>query len=379
MRSFLVSVLVIISINTYSQKINISLFNDYSVTSFVASVEKGSYSLRQNGQEIQILKKHENLYVSLVGNAISITIKGKSNQTYSHVSFISEEDSEIRIRPVNPVLKPHTYIEDISVSVDFNRLLLINRLPFKEYLTGVVEAEGGTSSFPEYYKAQATLCRTYAVANKNRHIEEGFNLCDGTHCQAFKGIATKNQMIGKAVTETSNIVVVDSDKKLITAAYHSNSGGITQDATNVWLVDLPYLQSIKDPYSLNRRNSKWQKILHRKQWENYFLGYLPDKIPPDNYTMIVHKREKNYRVENINVPYTQIRKDWNLRSSFFSVYDSGTSIVIKGRGYGHGVGMSQEGAMEMANQGHSFSEIIHFYFKNVSIVPAEIQTFDPQK
>jgi stage II sporulation protein D len=376
MRCFLVSVLIIFSIDTYSQKINISLFNDYSVTSFVISIVKGSYSLRQNGQEIQNLNKHENMYVSLVGNAISVNIKGEANQTYSHLSFISGGDSEIRIRPVNPVLKPRTYIDNISVSVDFNRLLIINQLTFNEYLAGVVEAEGGPSSFPEYYKAQALLCRTYAAANKNRHMEESFNLCDGTHCQAFKGIATKSQIIYDAVKKTDGLIVVDNEKKLITAAYHSNSGGFTQDATNVWLVDLPYLQSFKDPYSLVGRNSKWQKIINRKQWQNYFSEYMPHNSVPDNFTRIIDGREKYYSIGNLKVPYTRIRKDWNLRSSFFSVYDSGTSILIKGRGYGHGVGMSQEGAMEMANQGHSFSEIIHFYFKNVTIKQMEIQPFE---
>ncbi len=376
MRVFLIPLLIIVSLNTYSQKINISLFNDYTVTSFVLSIVKGSYSLRQNEQEIQHLKKHENMYLSLVGNSISVRIKGELNQTYSQISIISEGDSEIRIRPVNPVLKPRTYVDNIVVSVDFNRLLIINQVTMNEYLAGVVEAEGGPSSLPEYYKAQALLCRTYAAANKNRHIEEKFNLCDGTHCQAFKGIATKNQIIKDAVNKTDGLVVVDHEKKLITAAYHSNSGGFTQDATNVWLVDLPYLQSFRDPYSLAGSNSKWQKVINRRQWANYFSEFTPHNSIPDNFTRIIDGREKYYSIGNLKVPYTKIRKDWNLRSSFFSVYDSGTTILIKGRGYGHGVGLSQEGAMEMANQGKSFSEILHFYFKNVNIKQIEIQPFE---
>jgi stage II sporulation protein D len=210
------------------------------------------------------------------------------------------------------------------------------------------------------------LCRTYAVDNHDRHLEEGFHLCDGTHCQAFKGLGTSSKTIEKAVESTNDMVVVDSAYQFITAAYHSNSGGITEDAMNVWLQNMPYLKSFPDPYSLKGRNTSWEKTINRQQWENYLINH-DLKFPVNNYTQINDDRQASYVIGNIEIPYSRIRKDWNLRSSFFSIHDDGDRVLLKGKGYGHGVGMSQEGAMEMARRGHTFKEIIHFYFKNVSI------------
>ena len=72
-----------------------------------------------------------------------------------------------------------------------------------------------------------------------------------------------------------------------------------------------------------------------------------------------------------SLPFKKIRFDFNLRSSYFSVIDKGSNILFQGRGYGHGVGLCQDGAMEMAIEGKSFEQIIHFYFTGVSIVKEE--------
>ena len=82
------------------------------------------------------------------------------------------------------------------------------------------------------------------------------------------------------------------------------------------------------------------------------------------------------------MPLTTIRSDLNLRSTFFSVFVNGDSVILKGRGYGHGVGLCQEGAMEMASKGFSYRDIISFYYsgviitdvKNAVILQAGLQT-----
>jgi len=67
------------------------------------------------------------------------------------------------------------------------------------------------------------------------------------------------------------------------------------------------------------------------------------------------------------MPFEKIRKDLKLRSSFFSVIAAGDSVILRGKGYGHGVGLCQEGAMEMATRGNTFQQIIEFYYKGVII------------
>lgn len=378
MRRLFWIVLFLVPSAGFSQKINISLYNDYSVTSYVATVLEGSFTLLHAGIEINELNELENLYITLVGKSITVTGGSRMNQTYSSISFKPVHDKSIlQLRPVNPVLEARKYTGKIKFTIDFNRLLVVTEQHFNDYLSGVVEAEGGPSSYAEYYKAQALLCRTYAMANRNRHTEEGFHLCDGTHCQAYKGLGTANEVIAEAVKDTERLVLRDMEGQLVTAAYHSNSGGYTEDAMRVWLVSLPYLKSFYDPYSLKGRNSRWEKKIDRQKWLAYLkqnVSYAP--VPPE-LTRIIQIREADYSVGELSIPYVKIRDDWNLRSSFFSVYDDGKSILLKGRGYGHGVGMSQEGAMEMAKEGFTFSDIIQFYFRDVYISEVDDNPFNP--
>ena len=215
------------------------------------------------------------------------------------------------------------------------------------------------------------MCRTFAFQDIERHIEEGFNLCDGVHCQAFNGKSRQNEIILQSVLATRNNVIVTKDNELITAAFHSNSGGITEDAKNVWVTDLPYLKSVNDPFSLKGKNMHWEKIISRAKWETYLKQhnfYIKGDEKPGYYSCQQKTREQYYRVGLDILSYQRIRKEWLLRSAFFSVYDDGKNITIKGKGYGHGVGMSQEGAMEMSKAGYSYSDIIHFYFRDVKIV-----------
>ena len=84
-----------------------------------------------------------------------------------------------------------------------------------------------------------------------------------------------------------------------------------------------------------------------------------------NFSQIT--RHADYRIGSFSIPFRQIRSDLDLRSAFFSVVVEGENIVLKGRGYGHGVGLCQEGAMAMAAKGFTFRQIIDFYYTGVVI------------
>jgi stage II sporulation protein D len=97
----------------------------------------------------------------------------------------------------------------------------------------------------------------------------------------------------------------------------------------------------------------------------YIPGGVADKTLL-NYSQ--QNRTTSYIIGNATVPVNEIRDYFRLRSTFFSVAVNGEDIILNGRGYGHGVGMCQEGAMEMALKGFTYSEIIKFYFPGVAIV-----------
>jgi stage II sporulation protein D len=178
-----------------------------------------------------------------------------------------------------------------------------------------------------------------------------------------------------AVTETKNKIIVDSASNIIIAAYHNNCGGETAAAEDVWSKPLPYLQPVQDPFCRNSLHASWEKKISLKDWLNYLQKKKPATICTDiatiSDTTFCHfpaKREALLSFPNVAISSRSIRDDWRFRSAYFTINQSGDTLIFNGRGFGHGVGLCQEGAMQMAKYGYSYQEIINFYYKNVFIV-----------
>lgn len=178
-----------------------------------------------------------------------------------------------------------------------------------------------------------------------------------------------NPLINKAVIETAGQVVLGRDSLPIMSAFHSNCGGETESSENVWLSGQPYLKKVIDPYCSRSRSARWTKTIPVKLWEDYLRNSgcnFPAGSKPDfSYAQVT--RQKNYCTGSFSLPFTKIRDDFNLRSSFFSVQQDGDSVILRGRGYGHGVGLCQEGAMVMAARGFNYRQILQFYYSDIII------------
>ncbi|NJK95949.1 MAG: SpoIID/LytB domain-containing protein [Bacteroidales bacterium] len=233
----------------------------------------------------------------------------------------------------------------------------------------MVEAETGVNTLPEFRKAQAILCRTYLYNNLNRHLSEGFNLCDEVHCQAYKGQTPFTAEIYKSTNATSGLVITGSDNNLILAPFHGNCGGETETSENTWINNHEYLRPLKDIYCLKSPNSNWSKSLTIKEWKVYLLKNDFDIKALSNaaFEMKGPGRKQYYKVGKDSMLTKQMRADWNLKSSYFQVFYKDGAVILKGHGYGHGVGLCQDGAMRMALLGKNYTEIINYYFKNVKI------------
>ncbi|UCG28704.1 MAG: SpoIID/LytB domain-containing protein [Bacteroidales bacterium] len=279
-------------------------------------------------------------------------------------------DNSFYIRPVSPGLEEREYDGNLLLKTDLERLLILNITGMENYIAGVVQTEGGEGNLPEYYKTQAIICRTYTFGHIQRHEGEGFNLCDGVHCQAYKGRCSHESIIYSGTIQTSDLVIIDQDSTLITAAFHSNCGGMTASSKSVWLSDKPYLQPVRDPFCTNHKNSIWQFKISLDDWLNYLIrnGVAGERINSRELSFRQDVRKEYYIVSGVKIPFSKIREDWNLRSSFFDIGISGTEVILEGRGYGHGVGLCQEGAMEMAQSGKNYNTIITFYYRGVSVV-----------
>lgn len=352
-----------------SAQVKIRLFANKSPESAVFSVTRGMYEINPyNGDLIPVLKGESVIIMKYNGKLAvktryergficdSISLSGKSGNDYF----------SMRLSSLPPVRQ--YYSGDLHCFPDFGTLLFINESDVENYISGVVKAEGGSGKNLEFFKTQAIIARTYMYKYFDKHLSDGYNVCDNTHCQAFNGLSA-DTILNIAAMETHGQVILDKDSVLIVSAFHSNCGGETSSSEDVWLSDQPYLKSVMDPYCNTSRNAVWQKDFTVKEWLNYLRrsGDKEQITDPSVLNFSQEKRLSDYRAGSFTLPLRTMRTDLNLRSSFFSVYANNDSVILKGRGYGHGVGLCQEGAMVMAEKGFRYKDIINFYYSGVII------------
>lgn len=354
------------------QTINVGLYQDQLVTSAVVYCSSGSYKIEADGRLISGMGAGDILYLTLEEESLKVLDSDHDFGRFRNIELRSTSPgTAFRVRPVQPDQESRVYDDDLLVEAGDRFMTLVNRVDFDKYLSGVVESEAGPNAEKEFYKAQSILCRTYALKHLDRHDSEGFSLCDGTHCQAYHGKSAFNPVILEAVLETTGMVLADYNFRLIIAAYHSNSGGQTQRASNVWLKDVEYLQSVVDPYSLHQPHAKWRDTISFADWKSYLLenGMESVKRIPDEIIYVEQMRRKKYFIlDKDSIMMTKIREDWGFKSTFFDMFPDGDSILVWGKGYGHGIGMSQEGAMKMARDQFSYQDILQFYFYRVRLM-----------
>lgn len=332
-------------------------------------------------------------------------------------------------------VEANKYRDFITFLIKGNKIDIINHIDMEHYLYGVVPREIPASSPMEALKAQSVVARSYAYRNLNKHVKDGYDLCDTTHCQVYKAFDNEHPATNQAVSDTYGDYVTYNGN-IVETPYHSTSGGYTESSVNSWGGNLPYLISVEDSFSSNSPNSSWKenislsdmtsklsaaginvgevldfKLLTTTQanrvmdlkvvgslGEQTILGtklqtilglksrwFTIDKEGEGSSTTKVYVVDGNsiYPKEmDINSAYiidgkstTQVNRSAVSRaisidrtSSIGSTYSTTpTSFVINGRGYGHGVGMSQYGAIEMAKQGYNYYDIITHYYTGVEV------------
>jgi len=373
MKRILVVLLVVTSwIGSVAQPVEVGLFQNHLVQAAVVYCSSGHYQLLLDGEVRLRLEEGDILYLTLDEGKVKVLDAERDFGYASHVELSSlSAESVFRMRSITPEIGSQMYDDNLLVIPADRYLTLINQVDLDKYLAGVVEAESGPNAAKEFYKAQSILCRTYALRQMDRHTNEGFAFCDRPHCQTYRGKSTRNPDILEAIVETSGLVLADYNFKLITAAYHANSGGQTQRASDVWLSDVDYLQSVVDPYSLHQSHAKWQDTISFEAWKAYLLknGMKSVTRIPDEIIYIEQMRRKKYFIlDKDSIRLAKIREDWGFKSAFFDMFPDGDSVLVWGKGFGHGIGMSQEGAMKMARDGFTSQDILQFYFHEVRMM-----------
>jgi stage II sporulation protein D len=365
-----ISFIVLVFPATKAQDIRIGLFQHKLVKTITFHCTSGEYQLSDGSGKHFVLNRGDMLFITIKDDEINLNDGMSDLGSYPYLFFHDLRlDGKFSLKLIDPLLGSRNYSGELEIKVKNKLLSLILQLNFEKYLAGAVETEAGPGAPSEFYKAQSVLCRTYAIKYWNKHKVEGFNLCDDIHCQAFNGISDQNPEIQKAVMATYKLVVTDQFSDLIIPVFHSNSGGETQRASAVWPTQPDYLQAMIDPFSKDQPNYSWQKIINANDW----IAYLESKnisVKDAGLNQLLIKQEHrktNFILNEDTLSLSQIRNDLGLRSGFFSMFLQGDKIIINGKGYGHGIGLSQEGAMQMVREGYNFSDVLRFYYFNVLI------------
>ncbi len=368
------------TISTFAE-VRIRLFYAYNTETVLVRIPDSTYSLQYNNSVVDPLETGALLLITRAGDRVSVSqLSGFSLIVDSLRILSSSEDSFLSLSLPGTKREAIEYCGDFTFSSSLGVIKIINNIALESYIAGVVQAEGGYKGHPEYFRTQAVIARTYAYLHLDRHANEHYDLCDDVHCQVYHGRSVTG-VINDAVIATRGIVITDSDSLLILTPFHSNCGGQTATSGDVWLTDLPYLESIIDPYCGFSRNALWEKNISRGEWLNYLKAQNMDIINPGpELNFVQNARLQEYKYNGSGISLRKIRDDFGLRSTFFSIKDEGETLKLSGRGYGHGVGLCQEGAMVMAKRGFKYLQIINFYYKGVKImdmksvkIPAQIE------
>lgn len=291
----------------------------------------------------------------------------------------------LAVRPVSTGAKAQTWHKGFKYYGDFQfcrlnggDMTVSNLLPLEDYIKGVVPYEMSASWPVEALKAQALCARTYVLSNLKKHRNYGFDVCNSTDCQAYRGTGSANAHTDQSVDLTKG-KIIRYNGQLCSTLYSSSDGGATEDSENVFVSALPYLRGKKDPYeaSIDFPNKSWSvsysntDILSKLTKKGYNLSTIVSIVP--EYTRMGNMNKLTFTDVNgksVTISKDQCRTVMGLNSIHYTMTQrAGTNMYdISGGGWGHNVGMSQWGAYSMAKvHSKTGEDIIKFYYTGVSI------------
>ncbi|MET3697331.1 SpoIID/LytB domain protein [Bacillus oleivorans] len=346
--------------------------------------------------------------------------KGESEVTTSNPVVITSSDSLVKING-----KQYRGIGEIGFNSN-GTLAGINELPIEQYLYGVVPLELPPVPYGELeaQKSQAVAARTYALSNMGKRSSDGFDLLPTTSDQVYGGYDSEHPISTQAVQETRGVVAT-YEGKLITAVYSSTTGGYTANNEDVWNTDpVPYLRGVPDAnrgqafehvptLEVFKNHSNLTSLrnagngAYESDWSRYHrwtVDWTNEEISEvlstsfntevgEVYEINVTERSNSGRVleiEFVTENGTFYEYKDRIRTALKYVLDSGAQTSLRstlffiepvidnskkeligfkayGGGWGHGVGLSQTGAVGMAEKGHSYEEILKHYYQGIEL------------
>lgn len=250
-------------------------------------------------------------------------------------------------------------------------VLAINYVDLEDYLYSVVGAEAIPSWPLEALKAQAVAARTFALYERNKARGKLYDMDPTQQDQVYKGLNSEYTTTHAAVQSTRGQVMTYNSQPIL-AVFHSSSGGHTENVEDVWMSKLPYLRGVVD-YDQSAPVFQWSRSISSSQLGNLWgVGnvrqLVPQKLTPQG--RVVSMRVVGDRGSK-TISGDRLRSALDLRSTLFTASASGGEVQIYGRGFGHGIGLSQWGAYGLASQGVNYQQILAHYYQNARLSLAQ--------
>lgn len=247
-------------------------------------------------------------------------------------------------------------------------LTAVNHVDLEDYLYSVIGAEMSPSWPLEALKAQAVAARSYALHKTDTSSNRLYDVDDTVSSQVYKGLGTEANTTHQAVNATAGQVMTYNGK-IILAVFHSASGGHTENVEDIWSNPLPYLRGVPD-YDKGAPVYEWTKNFSRSEISRKISGVgnvismTAERITPRGRVISMNIEGDRGR---LSITGKDLRKLLGLRSRLFTVNPTSDGFQINGRGFGHGLGLSQWGAYNLAAQGLNYQQILAHYYQGATL------------
>ena len=311
----------------------------------------------------------------------SLTIDVLATKTGLRVGKKHVKSPGIRVKAVkssNIYVNEKRFRGDIEIIRKENsKLMVINYIRLEDYLYGVLYHEVSHRWPMEALKVQAIAARTFALYQARQNRLQPYDLRSDIYSQVYGGSGSEKWSTTKAVDATNGKVLAFQGD-IFPAYYHATCAGHTEDATNLWSVNLPPLKGVECNYCAHSPHYKWTRSIPLRELRDMLRdnGYDIDDIE----SVKILSRNKSGRVDkvdiqdNAGVSVNITAKDFRqligpnaVRSTRFDVEIKRGQLVITGLGWGHGVGMCQWGVFGMAKLGKKANEILSYYYPGTEI------------
>lgn len=334
-------------------------------------------SLQIDGRDIQLIDTYRNLYIFKNRGISYIIVSAGDNGIIVNKALYPARVVTLLFSGGTVKINGNLFRGHLEIAnIDNKHLIVVNEVNLEAYVAGLVNAEMPHNWPIEALKAQAVVARTYALWQKERHLNQYYDMDANFMDQVYIGADAEDRRGWEAVNATHGEIITYEGKPIL-AMYHSICGGETENSEDAIGYKYPYLRAVKCNFCRIAPHFYWHYAIGLKSFAYKLIakGYNVSEV----YGFEVLKRSRTQRVMiarivtnngNIDVDGVTLRGIIGydkLRSTLFWFHIKNDTILFDGKGFGHGVGMCQWGAYGMAKKGYTYRQIIHYYYKNVRI------------